>query len=75
LAADDPGQVMSEPLPNALLARVGTIRRRRNLLAAAAAVAAAAAIAAASAVQGLHDATAHPARGRSGRADGHRPGD
>jgi anti-sigma factor RsiW len=58
LAADDPAQVMSEPPPNALLARMGAIRRRRNLLAAAAAVAAA--IVAASAVQGLHDATAHP---------------
>ncbi len=58
LAADDPAQVMSEPPPNALLARMGAIRRRRNLLAAAAAVAAA--IVAASAVQGLHDAAAHP---------------
>jgi predicted anti-sigma-YlaC factor YlaD len=58
LAADDPAQVMSEPPPNALLARIGAIRRRRNLLAAAAAVAAA--IVAASAVQGLHDATSHP---------------
>jgi anti-sigma factor RsiW len=58
LAADDPAQVMSEPPPNALLARMGAIRRRRNLLAAAASVAAA--IVAASAVQGLHDATAHP---------------
>lgn len=58
LAADDPAQVMSEPPPNALLARIGAIRRRRNLLAAAAAVIAA--IVAASAVQRLHDATAHP---------------
>jgi len=58
LVADEPGQVISEPPPNALLARMGAIPRRRNLLAAAAAVVAA--IAAASAVQGLHDATAHP---------------
>ena len=58
LGADEPGQVISEPPPNALLARIGAIRRRRNLLAAAAAVVAA--IAAASAVQGLHDAAAHP---------------
>jgi len=58
LVADDPGQVTSESPLNALLPRIGAIRRRRNLLAAAAAVAAA--IVAASAVQGLHDATAHP---------------
>ena len=58
LAADDPARVLSEPPPNALLARMGAIRRRRNLLAVAAAVAAA--IVAASAVQGLHDATTHP---------------
>jgi hypothetical protein len=50
--------VIPEPPPNALLVRIGTVRRRRNLLAAAAVVAAA--IAAASAVQVLHDATAHP---------------
>jgi hypothetical protein len=58
LVADDPGQVTSESPMNALLPRIGAIRRRRNLLAAAGAVVAA--IAAASAVQGLHDATTHP---------------
>jgi anti-sigma factor RsiW len=58
LTADDPGQVIPEPPPNALLLRIATVRRRRNLLAAAAIVVAA--IAAASAVQVLHDATAHP---------------
>jgi hypothetical protein len=52
LGADDPGQVMPEPPLNAPLARIGAIRRRRNLLAAA--------IAAASAVQALHETTAHP---------------
>jgi putative zinc finger protein len=58
LADDDPGQAIPEPSPNALLARIGAIRRRRNLLAAAVAVVAA--IAAGSAVQGLHEATDRP---------------
>ena len=58
LMADELGQVIPEPPPDALLVRITTIRRRRNLLAAAAIVVVG--IAAASAVKVLHDANAGP---------------